>query len=542
MLQERTGLNFEDLGQHIRAACERVDSLSTQRGGFQQQEKLSEAFEDLFVLLEELRLVEKELRVKDEDLMSMREIMDIERERYQELFEHAPDAYLLTDPYFRIQQFNFSSAELFQIQNEGLLGLTLMLFIDELDHKVLREQISNLKEKKIIKGIELRLQPQKGSVIYALITVGAIHNPEGSLTGIHWFLRDVTAQKEAEKALQLSEERFRSIAASARDAIIVADDKSTILSWNKGAEQIFQFSENEMIGKPLDSLVSERFKESGKGLQLSHILQIVGKTSEMSGMKKDGADFPMEISLSAWHANGNDYYTGIIRDITERKQADETRIRLLERILSGQEEDRRWIARELHDETGQSLSALLVGLRIIEEARTLKKAKLEASRLRSITAQTLDDVGRLAKGLRPIILDDLGLIVALKRHVSDFARSFNISIDFKSRGVDSERLPLTAETALFRISQEALTNIAKHSGAKNVHFFLEQNENEILLSIEDNGRGFEVEKALKASTASNHLGIHGMRERASLLGGTLFFESSPNKGTKVLVRLPKDGL
>ncbi|MCI0444428.1 ATP-binding protein, partial [bacterium] len=104
------------------------------------------------------------------------------------------------------------------------------------------------------------------------------------------------------------------------------------------------------------------------------------------------------------------------------------------------------------------------------------------------------------------------------------------------------RLPLAAETALFRIAQEALTNIAKHSGAKNVQFFLEQNETEIDLSIQDDGRGFDVEKALQAETATHHLGIHGMRERASLLGGTLFFESKPNEGTRVLVKIPKSNL
>ncbi|MCI0447745.1 PAS domain S-box protein, partial [bacterium] len=428
--------------------------MSNQRGvDLHQQEKLSEAFEELFILLEELRLAEKELRVKDDELMSMREIMEIERERYQELFEHAPDAYLLTDPDITVQQFNHAAAELFQIPNVNLFGLTLMLFIDESHHQILRDHLSILRKQEIVKGIELKVQPKNGPVLFTLLTLGAIHDAENTLTGIHWFLRDITKQKEAEQALLLSEERFRSIAASARDAIIVADDKSNILSWNKGAEQMFLYPENEIVGKPLSHLLPPRYKENEKAFQVSGDSPNIGKATEVYGARKDGSEFPIEISLSRWNANGNNYFTSIIRDISERKLAEETRIKLLERILAGQEEDRRWIARELHDETGQSLSALLVGLRMIEESRTLKKAKLEASRLRSITAQTLDDVGRLAKGLRPIILDDLGLMVALKRHAADFARSFNISIEFKSRGLDSGRLPLAAETALFRIAQ-----------------------------------------------------------------------------------------
>ncbi len=528
MLQERIGESLEQLAQHIRAACERVDALSQQRGvDFQQRERLSEAFEDLFILLEEMRLAEKELRVKDEQLMSLHEIMDIERDRYTELFETAPDAYLLTGPDIRIQQSNNAASALFQIDNTSLSGLTLMLFIDESDHQKLRDNILTLNKQEIVKGVEVRIQPRKGPITYVLLTIGVVHDVQNSTTGFHWFLRDITKQKEAEEALRLSEERFRSIAESARDAIIVADDSGNILSWNKGAEQMFSYAGDEIVGKHLNILIPQ-------GLQQDQ------KLSDIYGIKKDRAEFPIEISHSTWQANGKEYNTVIIRDITERKQAEEMRVRLLERILAGQEEDRRWIARELHDETGQSLSSLLVGLRMIEEARTLKKAKLEASRLRAITSQTLDDVGRLAKGLRPIILDDLGLIVALKRHAADFARSFNIGIDFKVRGLESARLPLAAETALFRIAQEALTNIAKHSGARNVHFHLEQNENEIELSIHDDGRGFEVEKALQTST--DHLGIHGMRERASLLGGILFFESKLNEGTNILVKIPKSNL
>ncbi len=549
MLQQRTETSVEQLALHIRSACERVDTLS-QLGtvSHQQRERLSQAFEDLFLLLEQLRLAEKELRLKNDELLSFRDIMEIERERYQELFESAPDAYLLTGADLTIQESNNAAAEMFQMSRENLKYLTLMLFIAESDHRRLREQISRLRKQESIRGLELPVQPREGPVIPVHLTIGAIYDSQNILSGIHWFLRDVSKQKETENALRMNEERFRSIAESSRDAIIVTDHAGNILSWNKGAEDMFFYAETEIVGEPLATLVPARYSEAHQNSfellrsEAESNSTTHGKIVEIFGVKKDRSEFPVEISASTWKANDNTYFTVIFRDITERKQAEEMRVRLLERVLAAQEEDRRWIARELHDETGQSLSSLLVGLRMIEEARSLKKAKVEANRLRMIAVQTLDDVGRLAKGLRPIVLDDLGLVVALKRHASDFARSFNITIDFKTRGLDSERLPLAAETALFRIAQEALTNIAKHSGAKNVQFLLKQDESNIDLSIQDDGRGFDVEIAFQAGGVSNHLGIHGMRERAALLGGSVVIESKPNEGTSVYVRISKSAV
>jgi signal transduction histidine kinase len=203
-----------------------------------------------------------------------------------------------------------------------------------------------------------------------------------------------------------------------------------------------------------------------------------------------------------------------------------------------QEQERRWIARELHDETGQSITSLLVGLKMIEDTRRIKDARTQANRLRQITVQTLDDLGRLARGLHPSILDDLGLVVALNRYAADYAYSYGIAVDIRTRGLDSNRLPSSTETALYRILQETLTNIARHAAAKNVRITLERQPKGVLLVVVDDGCGFDVETKLRTSAISNHLGLYGMRERAALLGGSIIIKSKKGKGTAISVRIP----
>jgi signal transduction histidine kinase len=228
----------------------------------------------------------------------------------------------------------------------------------------------------------------------------------------------------------------------------------------------------------------------------------------------------------------------ILAAATERKRTEENRTRLIKQVMFAQEDERRRIARELHDETGQSLTSLLVGLRLIGDTRTLKKAKTQVNQLRHITVQILDNLRRLARGLHPSILDDLGLVAALTRYATDYAQSYGITVNVHTERFDSRRLPSSVETASYRIMQEALTNIARHAAAKTVRIALERQPMGVHMVVEDDGCGFDVETMLRTPTASGHLGLYGMCERATLLGGSLTIESKRGKGTIVSVQLP----
>ena len=222
----------------------------------------------------------------------------------------------------------------------------------------------------------------------------------------------------------------------------------------------------------------------------------------------------------------------------ELRRREEIRRRLLEQVMTAQEEERRRIARELHDETGQSLTSLTVGLALIEEAPDLGTARERAGELRRLAARTLDEVHHLSRGLRPSVLDDLGLLPALERYLKEYGASRGIAVDLHTSGFDGHRLPGPVEIAVYRIVQEALTNTAKHAGASTVSVLLEYRVASLHLIVEDDGHGFDVEEVLSRGEMERRLGLHGMRERAALLGGSLTIESAPGRGTTIFAEIP----
>ncbi|MFQ6040207.1 MAG: HAMP domain-containing protein, partial [Candidatus Poribacteria bacterium] len=224
----------------------------------------------------------------------------------------------------------------------------------------------------------------------------------------------------------------------------------------------------------------------------------------------------------------------------ELKRKEQMRTRLLEQVISAQEEERKRVARELHDKTSQSLTSLLVGLKVIETTDNLADVGQMAADLRNVTAAVLDEVHDLALELRPAILDDLGLLTALQRYIEGFAKKFDIPVDYHTVGFDDNRLPPQTEITLYRIVQEALTNVAKHAHPGNVSVLLEHRGQMVLAIVEDDGRGFDVERMMN-SDMKEKLGLYGMQERASLIGGTLTIESQPGMGTTVFVEAPAEG-
>jgi len=219
-----------------------------------------------------------------------------------------------------------------------------------------------------------------------------------------------------------------------------------------------------------------------------------------------------------------------------RRERELLRRQLLERVITAQEEERKRIARELHDSTSQTLTSLLVGLRMMETNCAGCAVYNRAQELRQIAAQTLDEVHDLAMQLRPRLLDDLGLAAALRRLVSDWQARHQIMADVLIH-LGDQRLPSAVETALYRIVQETLTNVARHAQASSVSVLVERRGKEAVVVVEDDGVGFDP-SGEAGGGKEHHLGILGMRERAELLGGQLTIESAPGMGTSVFVQIP----
>lgn len=222
------------------------------------------------------------------------------------------------------------------------------------------------------------------------------------------------------------------------------------------------------------------------------------------------------------------------RLVAELAKREELRGQLLERVLAAQEEERRRIARELHDEIGQALTALIVGLRLMEQESDQPKAVLARTKeLKLMTDNVLEGLHRLAMDLRPVSLDHLGLVAALRQYVDTYGKQYGLAIQLETVGLEGKRLSPEVETTLYRVVQEALTNVARHAQATRVGVLLERRGDQIVAFIEDDGVGFAADQVLAGQ--NGRLGLYGMRERVEMLGGTLSVESAPGKGTIVFV-------
>ncbi len=225
-------------------------------------------------------------------------------------------------------------------------------------------------------------------------------------------------------------------------------------------------------------------------------------------------------------------------DITERREQDSVRSRLLAELMQVQEEERRRIARELHDEAGQSLTAIVVGLRALRQSPTLEHAHALAERLGGVAADTITNIGRLARGLHPTVLDDHGLRKALERFAEEFTATHGIPVDLHLEGVESQSLATDLQAELYRIVIEALTNVARHSAATRASVFMGATRGELAVVIEDDGSGFDVTRVLRGGGGEPPMGLLGIRERAANMRGTARFDSTPGRGTTVVVRVP----
>ena len=511
--------------------------------------------------------------------------------------------------------------------------------------------------------------------------------------------------------LENSEERFRSVVETANDAIICIDSHGNIDFWNQAATKIFGYSADEALGKPLTVLMPERFRDdyqSGMNRMVATgKSSIIGKTVDMAGLRKDGSEFPIELSVAAWKTKQGVFFTGIVRDVTDRKRVEkalrkardeleqlvrertaelvkaneqlrqeiedrkrveealrdnsellekifstthmliaymdtdfnfirvnrayaaadgrepeffvgknhfdlysyegnqsifrrvvekgephtayaepfeyaehpergvtywdwtlhpvkkasgkveglllglvnvteriktEERLRFLSsQLLIAQENERKRIAQELHDSIGQSLTAIKFGLEnsLDERARCTAKARVELlEAVIPLVQQAIEEVRRIHTDLRPSMLDDLGILTTINWFCREFQMIYSDVRIEKELDVQESEVPESLKMVVFRVLQEAMNNIAKHSDADLVRLCFKKTDATIGLTIEDNGRGFDLQGALSLNSPEKGFGITSMKERTELAGGSFAIESTPGTGTVVRASWP----
>lgn len=386
------------------------------------------------------------------------------------------------------------------------------------------------------------------------------------------------------ETLENSEEHFRGVAQTASDAILTLDSQGKVVFWNPEAEKVFGHRREEMMGQSIVRNIPDFLREAhvqGIARAANSVeAKLIGKTTEMIGLKKSGEEFPLELSLSTWKTKEGVFFTGIVRDITTRKKMEndllkareDLEVRIQERtanleqavkalraeindrkraeqalrdsdsqlrhlsaeLLSAQEKERRKIARELHDSIGQILAATKFSLERqlnqIERGKFPSRENLEP--IISLVQSSIEEVRRISSDLWPSILDDLGLLMTLNWFCRNFQGVYSaIQVD-KQVHVQENEVPAPLKTVIYRVLQEAMNNVAKYSQTDKVRVSLQKVDSRLELKVQDFGVGFDLQNSPRG------LGLASMKERTELSGGTFHISAKSGEGTVVRASWP----
>jgi PAS domain S-box-containing protein len=472
-----------------------------------------------------------------------------------------------------ITSWNPGAERLFGYTAAEAVGHHIYLIIPEERRAEEDDVLARLRRGERVDHFETVRRAKDGHFVPISLTVSPVRDAQGVVVGASKVARDITERHQKDELGAW----LAAIVDSSDDAIVSKTLEGVITSWNPGAERLFGYTAAEAVGQHISLIIPkdrkaeeddvlarlrrgeridhfETVRQTKDGHQV-HISLTVSPVRDAKGTVVGAskvarniteriraeealrhAHAELEERVRARTAELSSANESLRVEITERHRVEQERIRLLTRLVLAQEDERRRIARELHDQLGQQLTALRLTL------ETLKAQSVERSDLRAqvetlveLARQLDEDVAFRVWELRPTVLEDLGLQAALANYVSHWSKHFGIRAQLQTGQSTDERLTPEAKTMMYRLVQEALNNVAKHARAEHVDVVLERGSEHVSLIIEDNGVGFD---ASNAESVGEGLGLIGMRERAALVGADLQVESTPGRGTTVIVRAP----
>jgi len=509
------------------------------------------------VLIADMLLIGVGILVAAREVLMAEERTQTSVAQLESIVDSAMDAIVTVDQAQKIVLFNGAAERVFRCPRDQAMGTSLERFLPERYRAAHHAHIDKFSKTGVTSrrmGDVTTLWGRRADGEEFPLEASISQTSVGGDKLFTVILRDISlrvaSEKESERArhaLTEAQARLAAIVDSAMDAVITVDEQQKVVLFNRTAEQLFQLPRAEAIGLPLDQFIPARFRGGHRG----HVEKFgrTGTTSRRMGdvttlwaLRRDGSEFPIEASISQAVEEGRRFYTVILRDITLRKQAEEALMQqqrelrdLSARVLEAREEEKARIARELHDELGQLLTALKMDLASLQER--LREAPLleKAGQMAAMLDQTVSATRRISADLRPLMLDDLGLADAANWLVEDFSRRSGVRCEFTMSGEEAlAELDPRLATAVYRAIQESLTNVARHSGAKNAWLALAVQDDELLYEIEDDGRGFSPDDLGKARS----LGLKGMRERIAYFGGSLEVSRAPRGGARLRLNVP----
>jgi PAS domain S-box-containing protein len=472
----------------------------------------------------------------------MEEALRESEARYQAIVEDQTELVCRFLPDGTLTFVNEAYCRYFNTNRGRMIGSSFKPFLPDQTRQQLEKLWSSLTRENAVATIEHSLVMPDGQVRWQQWINHGIFNEQGQLKEIQAVGRDITKRKRVEEALRESEEKYHSLFENAATATVILEEDMTISMANTECEKLTGYSREEIAGKkkwtefvvPEDLEKMKKYhyqrREKGGVAPTEYEFRFVDKQGNIK-----------DIFLKIAMIPGTKKSIASLMDITARKQAEEKIRHFPLHLLRVIEEERKSIAQNLHDELGGSLTALRFGLEDLKNSSRECPEMQKIDGLMGLIEKLGENIQKISSDLRPDILDHLGLIPALEWYIRNLNdRIPGLQIDFQPIGF-KKRLKPDLEIVLYRIVQEGLTNVAKHAKAKHVHITLTVTHPHIILSIKDDGDGFEEqENLILAAGKKRGIGLWSMRERVASVGGTIHIRSRKGKGTVIRAEMPVD--
>ncbi len=479
------------------------------------------------------------------DLKKTERMLKVSEEKYRLIFEHSPLGIMRFDHEGIITDCNEKLVEICGSSKEALVGFSLFDSVKDPDmQKAIRECITG--REGLYEGCYESVTGGKTTPVK--VNFSPILTEDGTRLGGMGLFEDITERWRAEEELRASEERLKLLFEYAPDAYYLTDLHGNIVDGNQSAEAVTGYDRKDLVGQnilEMDLLRSDQVSKALNTLKANAKGHPTGP-DEFTFFRKNGEAIILEIRSFPTRIGDRTLVLSIARDITSRKKAEEALIQsekklrhLSARLLKAEEDERKRISRELHDSIGSSLTAVKFYVEhMLLQTRPDSVFFQPLTNLVSVVEHAIEESRRIMTDLRPSMLDDLGIVSTLDWYCREFMKIHSHIHIEKQVYVDEEVIPEPLKIVVFRIVQEALNNVAKHSGAEYVELAVVKTGEILELTVEDNGTGFHAGNAINGDTHLKGLGLTSMKERVELSQGRFMLESAPGRGTTIRASWP----
>jgi PAS domain S-box-containing protein len=467
------------------------------------------------------------------------------KEKYCMIFENIREIYYEVTLDGIILEISPSIEKVSKYSREELIGTSvysLYAFPEKRD-----EFLKELMKKGKVTDYEFILKDKTGSQRYFSVHAKLSDNENGAPVKIIGSMFDVTRLKQMENELRGSEAQKTALLDASIDRIRYVDTDMKIIWANKAVVEASGMAPEELVGKtcyqlfirrdtPCEGCPTLKSKETGR------IERAVMYQPRAKGVR--GESYWDAYCIPLKNERGNpESFIQIARNITEQRRAEEHIRTLTQELMKAQESERQMISRELHDRVAQELAAVKITCEMLlnRHPSAHPEIRQKISEITKTLQESIKAVRDLSYDLRPPVLDEMGLVEALSQYCQDFSEDNGITADFSAAGMKDMKLDFNTEINLYRMVQEGLTNIIKHADADHVVIRLIAAYPNIILRIEDNGKGFDVEERLAKLTKEKRMGIRSIEERVKLLQGEIVLRSKPKQGTQIFIKFPYKG-